>query len=58
MIHLELVEKRVMKKCAACGKDHREWFEIEASEDGVRAVDEVVRRWVAWAERTVAAGGG
>jgi hypothetical protein len=40
-----------MKKCDACGKDHREWFEVEASKKGVKAVDEVVRRWVDWAER-------
>ena len=51
LIHLELAEQRVMKKCDACGKDHREWFEVEASKKGVKAIDEVVRRWVDWAER-------
>ncbi|KAF2657406.1 DUF1766-domain-containing protein [Lophiostoma macrostomum CBS 122681] len=51
LIHLELAEQRVMKKCDACGKDHREWFEVDASKEGVKAVDEVVRRWVDWAER-------
>lgn len=51
MIHLELVEQRVMKKCEACGKQHQEWFEVEATKDGVKKVDEVIKRWVEWAER-------
>lgn len=50
LIHLELAARRVKKDCAACGKEHREWFEIEATEEGIRGVDEVVRRWVSWAE--------
>lgn len=53
LIHLELAEKRVMRDCAACGREHREWFEVEGSEKGVRGVDEVVRRWVGWGERQV-----
>lgn len=52
LIHLELGEQRVVKKCEACGKEHREWFEVEASREGVKKVDEVVKRWVDWAERT------
>ncbi|OAL51436.1 DUF1766-domain-containing protein, partial [Pyrenochaeta sp. DS3sAY3a] len=51
LIHLELGEQRVMKKCDACGKEHREWFEVDATRDGVKKVDEVVKRWVEWAER-------
>lgn len=51
LIHLELAEQRVMRQCAACGKEHREWFEVEASQAGVKAVDETVRRWVGWAEK-------
>jgi hypothetical protein len=51
LVHIELGPQRVTKKCDACGKDHREWFEVEASKDGVAKVDEVVKRWVAWAER-------
>jgi hypothetical protein len=51
LIHLELGEQRVMKTCDACGKTHKEWFEVEASRDGVKKVDEVVKRWVEWAER-------
>lgn len=50
MIHLELAEQRVMKKCEACGKQHQEWFEVEATKDGVKKVDEVIKRWVEWAE--------
>jgi len=52
LIHLELGEQRVMKNCEACGKTHKEWFEVEASKEGVKRVDEVVRRWVSWAEDT------
>lgn len=50
MIHIELAEKRVKKGCEACGKEHREWFEVEASREGIKGVDEVVRRWVWWGE--------
>ncbi|KAI9726267.1 MAG: hypothetical protein M1834_009069 [Cirrosporium novae-zelandiae] len=52
LIHLELGDKRVKKTCEVCGKEHREWFEVEASRAAVGQVDEVVRRWVDWAERT------
>lgn len=52
LIHLELAEKRVVKsECGQCGREHREWFEIEATRAGLKSVDETVRRWVAWAER-------
>lgn len=50
LIHLELADDQVKRQCAACGREHREWFEVEASECGIRAVDEVVRRWVGWSE--------
>jgi hypothetical protein len=50
LIHLELGTQRVMKNCDACGKTHKEWFEVEATKDGVKKVDEVVKRWVEWAE--------
>ena len=53
LIHLELAEKRVMRDCAACGREHREWFEVEGSEKGVKGIDEVVKRWVAWGESQV-----
>lgn len=52
LIHLEL---RGMKtdtgKCDACGREHREWFEVKASREAVKSVDEVVRRWVDWSLR-------
>jgi hypothetical protein len=51
LIHLELASQRVIKQCDACGKSHKEWFEVEASKEGVKKVDEVVRRWCEWAER-------
>jgi hypothetical protein len=53
LIHIELNGKRAQAsgKCAVCGREHREWFEVEASRDGVKAVDEVVRKWVDWGER-------
>ena len=51
LIHLELADKRVVKsQCENCGREHKEWFETEASKEGLRSVDEVVRRWVGWAE--------
>lgn len=53
LIHLELAEKQAKHVCEACGKEHREWFAVDASEKGVRAVDEVVRRWVGWGEKQV-----
>ncbi|KAI9784946.1 MAG: hypothetical protein M1839_001141 [Geoglossum umbratile] len=51
LIHIELADKRVKQDlCGKCGKDHREWFAIDASREGLKAVDEVVRRWVGWGE--------
>lgn len=51
LIHLELAERRVKRDCESCGKEHREWFEVESSRDGLRAVDEVIRRWTEWGRR-------
>ncbi|KAL8771412.1 MAG: hypothetical protein Q9209_003080 [Squamulea sp. 1 TL-2023] len=50
LIHLELAEKRVRRDCEACGKEHREWFEVTGDQEGVKGVDEVIRRWVRWGE--------
>ncbi|CAK4017982.1 Hypothetical predicted protein [Lecanosticta acicola] len=55
LIHLELAGKRVLRDCETCGKEHREWFQVEASQEGIRGVDECVKRWVEWAERQVGA---
>lgn len=51
LIHLELAERRVKRDCESCGKEHREWFEVESSRDGLRGVDEVIRRWTEWGRR-------
>ncbi|KAH6681682.1 meiotically up-regulated gene 113-domain-containing protein [Halenospora varia] len=53
LIHIELAGRRLQGdgKCEACGRQHREWFEVDASRDGVKAVDEIIRRWVDWGER-------
>ena len=51
LIHLELADLRVRRSCATCGKDHREWFEVDGSRDGVCGVDAVVKRWVGWSLR-------
>ena len=53
LIHLELAERRVKRDCESCGKEHREWFEVESSRDGLRGVDEVIRRWTDWGMRAV-----
>jgi hypothetical protein len=52
LIHLELAALRVrdLGQCAECGKEHREWFEVEAAKESLRRVDECIRRWVSWAE--------
>ena len=51
LIHLELAERRVKRDCESCGKEHREWFEVESSREGLRGVDEVIRRWTDWGMR-------
>ncbi|KAI0490600.1 meiotically up-regulated gene 113-domain-containing protein [Xylaria cf. heliscus] len=54
LIHIELEGQglRVNQKagCDACGRNHREWFEVEATRAGVNTVDEIVRRWSDWDE--------
>ena len=49
MVHMELADKRVKQSCEACGKEHKEWFEVQGTREGLRDVDGVVRRWVGWA---------
>jgi hypothetical protein len=53
LIHIELNAKRSQSegKCESCGRDHREWFEVEAGREAVKTVDEVIRRWVDWSEK-------
>lgn len=54
LIHIELQGRglRVMDrgKCASCGKEHKEWFEVDATRAAVADIDEVVRRWSDWDE--------
>ena len=54
LIHIELAGAGLRvadrEKCASCGREHREWFEVAATREGVQAVDELVRRWVDWNE--------
>ncbi|KAI5790191.1 meiotically up-regulated gene 113-domain-containing protein [Geopyxis carbonaria] len=63
LIHLELGARagaNPMVQCKGCGKTHKEWFEVDASREGVLGVDAVVKRWVAYGERAggVATGAG
>ena len=46
LIYIKLSEIRQGKgeKCAVCGKEYKEWFKVEGSKEGVKTVDEVVRR--------------
>ncbi|KAL2018021.1 hypothetical protein VTK56DRAFT_1337 [Thermocarpiscus australiensis] len=54
LVHIELAGRGLRvadrEKCAACGREHREWFEVEATRRAVADVDEVVRRWSDWDE--------
>ncbi|KAI1499757.1 meiotically up-regulated gene 113-domain-containing protein [Biscogniauxia marginata] len=54
LVHLELAGAglRLSDKapCKACGKAHKEWFEVEATREGIAMVDEVVKRWSDWDE--------
>jgi hypothetical protein len=52
-LHLEMLGQRVSKQCK-CGTEHKEWFEIGATAQAVREVDEIVRRWVRWSEERFA----
>ena len=55
LVHLELrglgMGKQDKEKCADCGREHKEWFEVPATRQGLRGVDSIVRRWVEWAEK-------
>lgn len=51
LIHLELADAKVKRDCESCGKEHREWFEVESSREALRKVDETVKRWVSWGQR-------
>ncbi|KAK4679475.1 hypothetical protein QC764_0035140 [Podospora pseudoanserina] len=54
LVHIELdglgLRAGDRGKCEACGKEHREWFEVEASRKAVEVVDDIVRKWSDWDE--------
>jgi hypothetical protein len=54
LIHIELagLGYRVtdQDRCATCGREHREWFEVDATRQGVANVDRIVRKWADWDE--------
>ncbi|KUI60268.1 hypothetical protein VP1G_07497 [Cytospora mali] len=54
LIHLELqgLGMRISDRgaCEACGREHKEWFEVDASKEGVMRVDEAIKRWSDWDE--------
>jgi Meiotically up-regulated gene 113 len=53
LIHIELADQRVKGEgpCSQCGKEHREWFELNATKEALKRVDDCVRRWVSWGEQ-------
>lgn len=52
LVHLELADIRVKpgQPCEECGRKHQEYFEVEASKEQLRRVDECVRRWVEYSQ--------
>lgn len=51
LVHIELAGLGLRSNrgaCESCQREHREWFEVEATREGVRQVDDVIRRWVRW----------
>ena len=51
LVHIELAGLGLAAErdaCGACGREHREWFEVEATRGAIRAVDDVIRRWIEW----------
>ena len=51
LIQLELASRQVVGCCTRCGKKHREWFQIRSTRAEIKAVDEVIRRWIAWDQK-------
>ncbi|KAF3261100.1 hypothetical protein TWF192_009032 [Orbilia oligospora] len=52
LIHLELRDGYYNKPhvCETCQTVHKEWFAVPGTRDGVKRVDEVIKRWCKWAE--------
>ena len=57
LIHIELADQRVKRSCENCGKEHREWFEVESSREGLKRIDSVIRRWTDWGQSMGRKGG-
>jgi hypothetical protein len=55
-LHLEMLGLRVNRQCR-CGTEHREWFEVMATESGIREVDGVIGKWVGWCRGKYGVGG-
>lgn len=55
LIHLELRDNSTDNPeidCEACGKTHKEWFWVDASREGLRNVDEIVKKWIDYGEKS------
>lgn len=54
LIHIELAGSGLRvadgDKCQVCGREHREWFQVEATRKAIAEVDGIIRRWVDWDE--------
>ncbi|EPS38389.1 hypothetical protein H072_7895 [Dactylellina haptotyla CBS 200.50] len=52
LIHLELRDDYYNKPhvCETCQRVHKEWFAVPGNREGVKRVDEVIKRWCRWAE--------
>ncbi|KAJ6263993.1 hypothetical protein Dda_0132 [Drechslerella dactyloides] len=52
LIHLELRDEYYNKPhvCGKCQRVHKEWFAVPGNREGVRRVDEVIKRWCKWAD--------
>ena len=55
LIHLELgdnPDNRPEIKCDMCKKTHKEWFSVPATRAGLEGVDEVVKKWIEYGEKS------
>ncbi|CUS11392.1 unnamed protein product [Tuber aestivum] len=55
LIHLELgdnPENRPEIKCDVCKRTHKEWFSVPATRAGLEGVDEVVKKWIEYGEKS------
>ncbi|CAZ82899.1 unnamed protein product [Tuber melanosporum] len=61
LIHIELgdnPENRPEIKCDVCKKTHKEWFSVPATRAGLQGVDEVVKKWIEYGEKSAMVTGG